>query len=273
MRVRLTRAVVLDMKSEQAVKDGVRIWVSGESGSGKSSAAMLIAAQLIEQGGQVIILDAHGEYGALALVRPNEVVRFGYGGEGPAGPVTEASVELCKYIVSEGKSLLLDLSHWTDLYPKKLDTFVLEFIRELYALRKAHPKQTLLVVEEAQNFIPQQQRKDQYENVLVFLGCITGGRKFGLNFLLASQRSALVDSNAIAGCNVRIFLRISELSDWKKVKPHMPPKLRISFNATRASGIKFFETGEAVITARWFPEVRARLLEPEVELRKPMEEL
>lgn len=267
MRIRLSKSVVFDMASKAIVADGFRVWLAGESGSGKSSAAMLIASQHIQQGGQTVVLDAHGEYEELWGVSPGNVTKVGYGGE----PVGENSVEYCIDQVRNGFSLLIDLSHWTDLDPDKLDKFVFEFIRELYKFRREQPKQMLVVVEEAHAFIPQMQESGQTRNVKVFLAMVTGGRKYGLNFVLCSQQQSLVDIRAIRGCNVRIFLRISDEGDWNKIRKYVPESLGIGFkNGDKRHDITHFGSGEALLISRWTGDRRVQLEYPKVTPRQPL---
>lgn len=260
MRIRLSKAVIFDLDREDVVQDGLRIWVGGESGSGKSSVAMSIASQMIEQGGQVIMLDAHGEYGALWEAAPNRVVRIGYG----SLPVNDTSHEWCMSVLEEGKSLLLDLKHWAVLKPEKMDAFVLRFVKDLYKLRVEKPKRCLLVVEEAQQFMPQAQMSGQAENVRLFVNVCSAGRKFGLNVLLTSQRQSLVDSNVYTQCNVRIFLRTSEVTDWnKRIRKYVPPAMGITYDDVRK-----FRSGEAIVLSRWSPDARVQLLRPKVAVLK-----
>jgi DNA helicase HerA-like ATPase len=262
MKLHLAKGLTIDASNPRVVADGLRIFLTGESGCGKSTAAMLIVSQWVEQGGQVLVLDSHGEYGALWESRPANVTRFGYG----EPPVGLESVEMCMSFLRDGQSLVLDLSHWTDLEPDLLDAFVKELMRDLYAFRRQQPKQMLVLMEEAQTFVPQQQSKGQADNVKLFTALITGGRKFGLNFILSSQRSSLVDSNIIAGCNVRIFMRTSEAKDWKKVlKGYIPSKLA-SFGGR--NDIAKFDSGEAVVVSRWLPTMRVRLRTPSTRVKK-----
>lgn len=260
MRVRLSKAVIFDLDRHDVIQDGLRIWVGGESGSGKSSTVMSIASQVVDQGGQVIMLDPHGEFGALWEAAPNRVVRIGYGTE----PVNENSHEWCMSVIGEGKSLLLDLRHWSVLEPEKMDAFVLRFVKDLYRLRVERPKRCLLVIEEAQQFAPQNQMSGQAENVRLFVNVATAGRKFGLNVLLTSQRQSLVDSNLYTQCNVRIFLRTSEFSDWnKRIKKYVPTTMGINYDDVRK-----FKSGEAIVLSRWTPDARVRLEPPKVQMRK-----
>ena len=268
MRIRLSKSVTIDLSSEQVIADGFRAFVVGESGSGKSSAALLLASQIVSQRGQVIIFDAHGEYERLWEMMPAAVQKYGYGDR--SSTVEVGSVSWCMETVAAGKSLLIDLSHWTDLEPQLLEAFVLEFIKELYKLRKGHPKQTFIVVEEAHYFLPQQQESGQATLIAQFLRLLTGGRKFGLNFILCSQQQSLVDVRAINNCNVYLFFRISTEGNWKKVRAYMPESLRVGFKDGMKNDITKFKSGEAVLACRWTGDRRIQLMLPEVTPRQPL---
>lgn len=268
MRIKLSKGTIIDPTGDDIRKNGLRVWCAGESGSGKSTAVMLIATQLIEQGGQVIALDVHGELDRLWDVNPAKVVRIGYGSDA----VTLESVEWCLNIVRSGKSVLIDLSHWM-LEPKVLDQFALEFLRGLFELRHKKPAQCFVVVEEAASFCPQAQMTGQAENILVFLKIVTEGRKFGINFILCSQQQSLVDVRAVKGCNMHILLRVSSQSDWKVISKYIPPKLHVEFGTDdKRYDIRHFHDGEAVIVSRWTGTVRTRLLMPTVGPRDFLKE-
>lgn len=264
-RVRLSNSTIVDVKSPKVMAEGFRVWISGESGSGKSSATALILEQVLAQGGQVLCCDPHGEFGSMWSVNPGATERIGYGGE----PVAEESIDWCLEILKSGKSLFIDFSHWAYSYPEKLDSFVLALMREVFTLRRAHPQWTLIVLEEAQNFIPQNQSPGQYSNIKTFLSMLNGGRNFGLQFILTSQRPSLVDVNALSACSVKLFLRISDFTDWKKIKPCVPKGLSLTFNEGKRS-IKNFRTGRAVLLSRWTPDAIIQLRQSTVQLRRPL---
>ena len=148
MHIQLAKGLELNLSDPSIQADGVRVWLGAESGAGKTHAAMLICEQLVANDVQLVVLDAHGEYGALWEAKPGRITRFGYG----SPPVREESVELCLQRVREEQSLLLDLSHWTDLHPERLDAFMRELLRGLYELRRREPRLTFLLIEEAHTF-------------------------------------------------------------------------------------------------------------------------
>lgn len=254
----------IDLKDPSVKADGLRIWATGESGSGKSNTCMLIASQWIAAGRQLIVLDSHGEYSGLWGMDPSKTARIGYGQD----PVMESSVDWVMDYVRDGYNVLLDLSHWADVEPKKLDTFVRQFMLSLYKHRREKPAQTLVLVEECQAYIPQAQSSGQNDNVKAFVAMLTGGRKFGLNFILSSQRQSLVDSNAVAGCNISIFMRTSSVADWQRIKKCLPEKFPVNFGSKTKKDIRNFASGEAILLSRWFDATRLRLPLPEVAVTK-----
>ena len=258
LRVRLSKGLILDLRSPRALADGLRAYISGESGRGKSSATALVIEQVLAKGSQVVVLDPHGEFGGLEDINPSAIRKLGYEG----AQATQESVEECLSIIKDGSSLLIDLSHWA-LMPKERDAFALAFIKGLFQLRVREPKFTILVLEEASNFAPQSQMSNQMENVLVVVTVLTEGRKHGLGVLVTSQQPSLVDSRVIKGCNLRLLMRISDFGDWKKLRSYVPAELGVTFESLRE-----FESGEAVVLSRWVPNAKVRLLQPTTLLRK-----
>jgi DNA helicase HerA-like ATPase len=261
--ITLDKKHIIDTGSKTVQDDGMRVWIGGESGSGKSSACMLLVSQYIAQGGQALVLDPHGEYSALWGIRPSKVTIFGYGGN----YVEDSSVSLVMHHIEEGHSVVLDLSHWA-LRSKVRGDFVAQLAAELFELRKRKKGRTLLVAEEAHLFAPQTQQKGDAESVRTFVDVVTAGRKFGLHIVLASQRQSLVDSNVVSQCNVRLFLRISEAKDWQKVvKQYLPPKSNITwYQKAPKTDLNQFDSGEAILVSRWWPVERIRLNLPSVKV-------
>ncbi len=268
--IKLTPKLAIDLDSPQVKADGVRAWVTGESGSGKSNAIMLLLSQWVAAGRQTVVLDAHGEYGDLWTLSLDRIERIGYGDR----PVGAESVSWVMAMVEAGKSVLLDLKEWTDIEQDLLVKFTSDLMTELYTHQRRHPSQLLVVVEEAQTFIPQAvSDKAQFQLVKFFNSMLTGGRKYGLNFVLGSQRQSLVDSNAISQCNLRVFMRVSELKDWQSIRKQLPDKYPLKFRSKDKRDIALFQSGEAVVVSRWFDEVsRVQLLLPDVAVHRFLEE-
>ena len=273
--LRLSKDWVLDLNSPEVKNDGLRVWLSGESGAGKSFACALILEQFIMMGWQIVVLDMHGEYSSLWAHAPHRIQRMGYGTE--LHEVDDVDPALA--LVKAGQSLLIDLSGWADIETRKLDVFLLNFLKGLYRLRRDSPGKTLLVLEEAQTVAPQAQSKGQMDNVKLVTSIITGGRKFGLDVLVTSQRISLVDYNIPRSCNVRVLLRVADIEDYARYKPYLPAGSPIHFNGKtkvdgvlvslpREDNITKFRNGEAIVTSRWFEDARVQLDLPTIHPRK-----
>lgn len=267
MILRLAPGLSFDLESPAVRASGLRVNVVGESGSGKSAACASIAGQLLTGGKQVHFLDMHGENAGLWALAPAKVSRFGYSENlpplEPEDPESvAAAVEPMMAAVRRGQSILVNLREWAVLEPGKLDAFALSFIRALYAHKVKHPGFSLLVIEETQCLAPQAQGKGQSEGVKVVINVTTDGRKYGLHCLYATQRQSLVDVSVLACCNVRIFLRLTDLRDWKKIRDAIPEKLGMTFEK-----ISHFANGEAVVTTPWTKAARVKLFMPEMAPR------
>ena len=269
--IKLAEGLSFDLNSKDVIGDGLRVWTGGESGSGKTTAIALFVGQWMEQGGQVVVLDPHNEFGSLGVLDLNaKLIGYGNVERGLSLADDDATIRRYVQLVDAGKSLLINLKTWVDTNPAALDGFVLRLMRALYELRKTKPRRMLVVVDEAHSFMPEVPAAGQTVNVRMFIGMLTGGRKYGLNFLLGVQRQAIVDKTVLASCNVRIFLRVSFFDDWEVIKKYMP-----YVTATRDGKpyrrrmvefeeMKKFQSGEAVVLARWTPDMRVRLDMPSV---------
>jgi DNA helicase HerA-like ATPase len=267
VKLYLAPGLTFDLDSPEVRASGLRAYVLGESGSGKSAACASIAGQLLEGGKQVFFLDMHGENAGLWGLAPAKVTRFGYGeslgdidttSKETIAESAAAAIAPMMEAVRIGQSVLVNLREWAVLEPAKLDAWSLAFIRALYAFKVKMPGFSLLVVEECHQLAPQAQSKGQSDNVRVLVSITTDGRKYGLNCLYATQRQSLVDVSVLACCNIRIFLRLTDLRDWDKIRSAVPKELGMTFEK-----ISHFQNGEAVITCPWKRAARVKLFLPE----------
>ncbi len=76
------------------------------------------------------------------------------------------------------------------------------------------PCPTLLVIEEAHNFIPS---KGNAKSLPSLTRIAAEGRKFGVGLCVVSQRPGKVDSNVLSQCNSQIILRIVNPNDQSQI--------------------------------------------------------
>jgi hypothetical protein len=270
VHISLTKQGIVDLKSQLVLDDGLRMWTTGSSGSGKSNTNMRIMSQWVQAGRQLILFDAHAEHRNLWSLKPSHISCFGYGDE----PVKSTSTDWVMSHIEEGNSVLIDLSHWTDSGSSEMDEFAKQLLLAVSAYARKKPAHRLIALEEAQNFAPQSQSSGQYELVKLLRGLLTGGRKFGLHFLLSSQRASLVDSDVLSQCNLNVLHRVLHPKDWERYKKILPPKFPITFGSKKsARDIQKFGAGEAILNSLFFPTHRGQVMLPIVKVTKFLEEV
>jgi DNA helicase HerA-like ATPase len=77
---------------------------------------------------------------------------------------------------------------------------------------------TVLVLEEAHNFIPQTASKEESISKSVFRTIAREGRKFGCSLCLISQRPVRLDTTVLSQCNTHLYLRITNPYDLDYIK-------------------------------------------------------
>ncbi len=169
-----------------------------------------------------------------------------------------------------GRLSIIDLSPLIDLNRKQL--IVAYFARRLFALRReGQIPPTLLVVEEAHQFIPDARKEVALSrNILETIA--REGRKFGIGLCLISQRPIKLSATALSQCNTHIILRMTNPYDLDHVKQSSE-----GIDAQTAKMITSLRPGEAIIVGAAvnfpvFVKVRKRKSK-ESKFEKTLEEM
>ncbi|MFN7133885.1 MAG: ATP-binding protein, partial [Myxococcales bacterium] len=132
-----------------------------------------------------------------------ELVRLGAGREDLAGPGL----------------YILDLRRTDGLELRSLKAAtVLEHVFRMH--REQDGERTLVVLEEAQNFAPEQQtgwlsRVRRCSDAVFHLA--SEGRKFGIGLVIASQRPARVSKDVLSQCNTHTIFRVANVEDLQAI--------------------------------------------------------
>jgi hypothetical protein len=182
-----------------------RTCVIGASGSGKSYAVGVLCEELCRVGVRFALVDTEGEH--IGLKRKYEAVWVGedegcdlkWSGFDPA--------EVGSHIL-EAPPLILDVSETDDPQVK-----VARFVSALYEQVSARRVPYLLIVEEADKFVP------QYGDRLEILGEVARrGRKRGLGLMVCTQRPSLVDKNVLSQCGNQLIGKLVIRNDLQAVE-------------------------------------------------------
>ena len=240
-RFKLSDEFTIDTSDGRVQKQGLRIAFIGESGSGKSWTMALIAEQAIEQGLQVVFIDPHGEYWTFAEKFPGVIV---VGGENADLPLVEDAIDIYAEAYRQGKILDFNLKEiFTD--EETYGRMVEKILRALWKAQVSVARPAIWLLEEAQMECPQEKSADVMRRVGLVKGIATGGRKFGVQLILGTQRPAELHKTPLSQCWIRVFGKLTEKLDRDAVKDYMRP-LSPDFLKSLATG-EFFVYG-------WAPE-------------------
>jgi uncharacterized protein len=206
-----------------------RTCIIAQSGAGKSWSIAVLCEQLLKARIGFCLIDTEGEYFSLRDRFPILWV-----GSNEACDVDIERVdlrELMRNAVCSRTAIVYDVSE-TDMREK-----VSMLTEILYDLESELKKPYLLIVEEADKFIPQSR-----DSIKKIEEISRRGRKRGLGLLVATQRPSLVIKNVLSQCNSQIIGKLSIENDLKAVSVFFSSKKEVDELATLEPG-EFFVMG------------------------------
>ena len=188
-----------------------RTCVLGSSGSGKSYAVGVLCEELCRNDVPFAIVDTEGEHTGLKekfdtiWVGEEQGCDLAWGG---------LDLEDLARQAPDISPLILDVSDIPD--PKEK---VSRFVQALYGTLTERRTPYLLVVEEADKFVPQYGQR-----LPVFGEVARRGRKRGLGLMICSQRPSLVDKNVLSQCGNQLIGKLVIQNDLQSVAQFFPGK-------------------------------------------------
>jgi len=190
-----------ELDTDDYAAEGVRINAMGMSGSGKSNTTAILAEQIIEQGGQVIIVEPVGEWHTLKANYSNVVV---IGGPFQDLPLDIRFIgEYVETALSNGINLVVNVSDFETEEEQR--DFVSRFLWSLYSREQRHRKPVFLFLEEADIWAPQQYDKFSKRCRDRVRTIAKRGRKVGLFLILITQRPADIDKTPTSQAPIHFF--------------------------------------------------------------------
>lgn len=166
----------------------------GRTGSGKTYGAKRMVEQMLRAGAQVVILDPVGVWPGLRLGPKalDVAVLGGLFGDIPLESTSGALV--ADLAVDTGSSLVLDVSQMRDAERTR---FAQAFGERFFQRKKAAPSAVHLVLEECQEFVPQNPQPGEQRMLHEFQHLAKLGRNFGIGLSLITQRPQEVSKKAL----------------------------------------------------------------------------
>jgi hypothetical protein len=188
-----------------------RTCVLGSSGSGKSYTVGVLCEELCRNQVPFTIVDTEGEH--TGLKEKFEVIWVGEE-EGADLSWGNLDVDDLARQAPDLSPVVLDVSDLTD--PKEK---VSSYMRALYETLTERRTPYLVVVEEADKFVPQ-----YGERVPIFAEVARRGRKRGMGLMICSQRPSLVDKNVLSQCGNQLIGKLIIQNDLQSVAQFFPGK-------------------------------------------------
>ena len=249
-----------------------RTCIIGSSGSGKSYAVGVFCEELCKAGVPFALIDIEGEYSGL-----KEKYEIIWVGEDEKCDLNWNALNI-KELAGQAldiSPLILDVSEAED--PKgKVGEFLSEVFREVSVRRTPY----LIVLEEADKFIPQ-----AGERLKIIEEVARRGRKRGLGLMLCTQRPSLVDKNVLSQCSNQLIGKLNIKNDLESVAQFflgyglpkqlttLPPGVFYAlggFSSTPVSvRIRLRETSHGGIT----PKLKDRVIQHSEEVLKKLRNL
>lgn len=170
---------------------GHHLGILGMSGMGKSTVARKVL-RLLSDGGTAVAIDGTGEYRSrFGITEWDPASGLNSDGESVFEPTSGSSVD--KSLAAQARNFIKDA----------MNTALQEY-------NSGKPRPRSILIEEAHSFLPEWNfvvMKGEADIVAESCRMILQARKYALNFVLVSQRTAVISKSAISQCESYIILR------------------------------------------------------------------
>jgi len=190
--------------------------VVGKTGSGKTFTIKGLVERLLAEQRRVCVIDPTGVWWGLRLKADGETPGFQvivFGGDFADVPIDDkAGALLAELLVERNLPCVIDLSTFTNAGRTR---FMRDFAGALY--RKSR-RAFHLILDEADEFAPQQALPDQKAMLGEIDRIVRRGRARGFRVTLITQRPAVLHKNVMAQCNTLIAMRLTSPQDRRAVE-------------------------------------------------------
>ncbi len=214
-----------------------RGFITGKSGSGKSNTGSVIAEGLLENNYNLLIVDPEGEY--YGLKERFEILHVGNDDLCDVQVSPSHAERLAEIALERNMPIILDVSDYLD--GDEASELIANVVRELFKKEKDARKPFLLVIEEMQEYLPQQGGTDELSELLERVA--KRGRKRGLGMLGMSQRPSSVDKDFITQCDWMVWHRLTWQNDVDVVRKVLGSDV--------ADQVEDLDTGEGFLMTDW----------------------
>lgn len=242
-----------------------KIAILARTGAGKTNTATVIAEEVLDAKQQVVAIDPKGDWWGLRSSADGKSAGYPItvlGGDHGDLPLEPTAGALIADVAAEGVSLVLDLSAFTG---RELRQFVTDFAERFYRAKAHHVSPVLLILEEADEVVPQRVDKDNARMVGAIERIVKRGRFRGIGSLLVTQRSASVNKDVLTQTEILIVQQTTSPQDRKAIDAWVEQHPDQDKRAELMAGMAALKKGEAFV---WSPTFLETFMRIRIRLRR-----
>lgn len=231
---------------------GQRVAILGTSGMGKTNTLALIVEKVLPFMPSVIF-DQHDEF--WGLCEQYEILRVGKSPESQIKAGPEQAAQIAEISHSKRLSVLVEM---LDMTLQERQDFVETYCATIWQLNKRAKQPYAIVLEEAQNFIPEGRSTPAQEMMKQFA---LESRKFGFTMFISTQRSAEVSKTILGQCGLAFLHGVEIYADVQAYAGMLP------YTAAETKKIVLhLGVGECIVKVK--QDGRAQFIHPVKMLRR-----
>jgi len=217
----------------------------GRTGSGKTFGCKRMVEQMLRANAQVVILDGSGGWAGLRLgPKAFKIPVFGgLYGDIPLEPTAGALI--ADVIVDRRLSVVLDVSQMLDAERTR---FATAFAQRFFQRQKASPSAVHLVLEECQDFVPENCQRGEEQMLHQFQRLAKQGRPHGIGISFISQRPQEISKKALNQAECVFAFQMNGPHERKALQYWLTDK---GFNGQLADVLPRLEIGHPYV---WSPQ-------------------
>lgn len=195
--------------------------ILGIRGSGKTNTSVVMTEEMLQAGQQVVIIDPLDVWYGLRSSKDGKSNGFPIpvlGGDHSKIPIDANSGSIiAEFVVENRASVILSLRHLSVAAQRKVAA---EFAERLYEIKGKDKYKTPLhlVIDEADEFVPQHIQRDQTKMFGAFDRIVRRGRASGIGVTLISQRAQAVNKDVLSQIETLIAMRVLHQLDRKALQ-------------------------------------------------------